>query len=165
MEGIGLIIIIIVIIGIIISLTKKKAPEKPYGEDGSEYPRSAALSDIQKAFMLVNDFDESEQTWSNQGPDSGNPSFEDTSSARRIDHYNTDTHLQSSPVNIDESYSSFERVGYQTEPIMRTDSESDTYDSRPAARADGIKFLENQNEYVKAIIYSEILANKTRKRT
>ena len=191
MEGIGIIIIIIVI-GIISSVARKKKPKK---SDEREAPvRPPTVSDIQKAFQLMTDFDRQEPSWQKetrpaqnqfegtmssegtQGRTEGTASSEGTwgrtegavSSEGTWGQVEGAASSEGTRSRFTSSLAMDSQRSHMTPEIQRqyTSIKTDQYISeednemllktKRAAKIN-LTLFEDQNDYVKAIIYSEIL--------
>lgn len=193
-SGIIPIIIIIVIINVVRSAIKKKKPaENAEGEP--QAPRPPVMSDIQKAFMLMNDFDDKPQQTSRpndvrregsvsnegtrgrseglasnegmRGRTEGLASHEGSSvrtqkvSAMKAAYSSklSATYGEDAPQNQENKYANVKIDKYTLH-----DEDEQSFENMRRREPINLKLFDNKNEFVKAVIYSEILTRKTARR-
>ena len=187
MEGI-LIIIAIVVISSILSATKKK----PARKDEGEQPVRPTMSDIQKAFMMMGDPEHSQQHTPpkrNDGLPGREGIFRENLPRREGVYNRLEEHELEGTLGREGTGSlegtagregmpgvegAFAASTVSAPPNKYANVRIDKYfadeeeDSTPSVRRiEGIpalRLFENQSDFAKAVIYSEILTRKTQKR-
>lgn len=206
------IIIVFVVISLISSAVKKNAQKSKDAEDKQAPPepravRPPVMSDIQRAFQLMSEFDEQQPQKADQkvefpfvsssypedvvspegtyGQSDGSASYEGTqsygngamSTQGRYAHEGVRVH--NAPITtmqagysstLSETYNKRVSSGqnmYAKSSLNEISNrfEKDTaFSSNAPKRSGGLVLFDNKNEYVKAVVYSEILSRKTARR-
>ena len=152
-------IIVIIIIGVVVSLLSAASKKKPR-QDTEDAPARPTLSDIQRAFMMSNEMDAPRRKPETQ--QSSSPSVASTVQKA----YSPPARLDMSS-RLDESVSAFQAknkyanidlAAFQTNSIESDDQPKKTVRHQKST----LKLFENKSDFVRAVIYSEILTRKAR---
>ncbi len=141
-----LFIIIVVVIVSIVSAVSKKKPNR----SSEEEPPRPTMSDIQKAFMLANDFDVRQRN-----AEQAAQRFEESISAESKYPQGTETSYSSDPVS-----SPYADV---TISQYHMDEPQHSVDDKPLVSSQtggSLKLFEEKDAFVRAVIYSEILTRR-----
>lgn len=149
----GIIIIIVVVIVSLLSAANKKKPR----QDSEEAPVRPTLSDIQRAFMMSNEMDQAPQ----RAPETRQVSPY-TQPAQQTAAVQNDISSQmarsASAYQASNRYASIDLTNFHTDSSEVSDAPTKAVSHQKNA----LKLFENKNDFVRAVIYSEILTRKAR---
>ncbi len=150
-------IIIIIIVVVIISLLSAANKKKPR-QDSEDTPARPTLSDIQRAFMMSNEMDqaprrapETRQVSSFSQPAQQTAAGQDDVSSRMA--------KSASAFQASNQYASIDLAKFHTD---NTDVVGAAPKKSAMHQKSALKLFENKSDFVRAVIYSEILTRKSR---
>lgn len=152
-----LIIIIVIVVVSVLSAASKKKPR----QDSDEGPTRPTLSDIQRAFMMSSEMDAPQR----RKPDTQQSPTR--SMAPTVQKAYTPPARPVMSSRLEESVSAFQASSkYANIDLSAFHTDSIDSDEMPKKtvkhQKNALKLFENKNDYVRAVIYSEILTRKSR---
>lgn len=149
-------VIIIIIIGIVVSLLSAASKKKPR-RDAEEAPARPTLSDIQRAFMMSSEMETQKRAPEIRQVYPFNQPVQQTAAAPAQPAVTPQPYAASAP-QPSNRYANINLATFHTDSGEISDAPKKIVRHQKSS----LKLFEDKSDFVRAVIYSEILTRKTR---